>query len=98
VIVKSGSIGTFVYVTRADNSSAGVGRTGTFIALSSLLLPPKEGVKIPESPLGPLPDELQGDEVAETVDGIREWRGMLVQNEDQLKLIYDLAPQVLPQS
>lgn len=96
--MRSGFIGTFMSSVSADDSSAGVGRTGTFIALSSLLLPPKEGVKIPESPLGPLPDELQGDEVAETVDGIREWRGMLVQNEDQLKLVYDLAPQVLPQS
>jgi protein-tyrosine phosphatase len=56
------------------------------------LLPAKEGVVTPESPLGPLPDELKDDEVALTVDGIREWRGMLVQNEDQLKLVYDLAP------
>lgn len=70
-----------------------MGRTGTFIALSSLLLPPKIEVSVPESPLGPLPDTLAGDEVAATVDGIREYRGMLVQNEDQLKLIYDLAPQ-----
>ena len=96
--MKSGSTGMLLSKMLADDSSAGVGRTGTFIALSSLLLPPKEGVKIPESPLGPLPDELQGDEVAETVDGIREWRGMLVQNEDQLKLVYDLAPQILPES
>lgn len=94
--MKSGFIGTSLPKILADDSSAGVGRTGTFIALSSLLLPPKEGVTLPESPLGPLPDGLQGDEVAETVDGIREWRGMLVQNEDQLKLIYDLAPQFLP--
>lgn len=96
--MKSGFTGTSLMKVMADISSAGVGRTGTFIALSSLLLPPKEGVRIPESPLGPLPDGLQGDEVAETVDGIREWRGMLVQNEDQLKLIYELAPQILPQS
>ena len=96
--MKSGFTGTSLMKVMADLSSAGVGRTGTFIALSSLLLPPKEGVRIPESPLGPLPDGLQGDEVAETVDGISEWRGMLVQNEDQLKLIYELAPQILPQS
>jgi protein-tyrosine phosphatase len=76
---------------KADDSSAGVGRTGTFIALSSLLLPSKGDIKLPESPLGPLPEVLRGDAVAETVDEIREWRGMLVQNEEQLKLIYDLV-------
>jgi protein-tyrosine phosphatase len=54
-------------------------------------LPSKGDVKLPESPLGPLPEVLRGDAVAETVDEIREWRGMLVQNEEQLKLIYDLV-------
>jgi protein-tyrosine phosphatase len=78
-------------VCKVDDSSAGVGRTGTFIALSSLLLPRKREVSLPESPLGPLPEQLREDAVAETVDEIREWRGMLVQNEEQLRLIYELT-------
>jgi protein-tyrosine phosphatase len=76
-------------------SSAGVGRTGAFIALSSLLGPPPTN-PIPQSPLGqsplgPLPAELRHDAVAQTIDGIREWRGMLVQNQDQMRLVYDMA-------
>ncbi|RSH86968.1 hypothetical protein EHS25_003456 [Saitozyma podzolica] len=75
--------------------SAGVGRTGAFIALSSLLGPPPTN-PIPQSPLGqsplgPLPAELRHDAVAQTIDGIREWRGMLVQNQDQMRLVYDMA-------
>lgn len=65
-------------------SSAGVGRTGTFIALSSLFNPlPRlyetEGL-----------EEFAGDEVAETVEVIRRSRNILVQAPQQLKLIYDM--------
>ncbi|KAK8850628.1 hypothetical protein IAR55_004547 [Kwoniella newhampshirensis] len=67
--------------------SAGVGRTGTFIALSSLRI---RGMASHPSPLGPLPGELEADHVAQTVDVIRECRGMMVQNKEQLKLIYDM--------
>jgi protein-tyrosine phosphatase len=38
-----------------------------------------------------LPAELRHDAVAQTIDGIREWRGMLVQNQDQMRLVYDMA-------
>ncbi len=41
-----------------------------------------------DSPLGPLP---LVDPVAETVDGIREYRGMLVQTEEQYDLIQEMA-------
>ncbi|WVW80544.1 hypothetical protein I302_102529 [Kwoniella bestiolae CBS 10118] len=67
--------------------SAGVGRTGTFIALSSLRRP---GQVTRSSPLGPLPPELDQDVVAQTVDTIRECRGMLVQTIEQLELIYEM--------
>lgn len=73
--------------------SAGVGRTGTFIALSTLLETvarggPEKGIS---SPLGPLPKEVQADRIAQTVDHLREWRNMLVQQRPQLDLIYAMA-------
>ncbi len=79
-----------------SGSSAGIGRTGTFIALSSLLLPTRplseaQAVTEFESPLGPLPLSLRRENVAATVDQLREWRGMLVQGPDQLRLIYEVA-------
>ncbi|WWD20806.1 hypothetical protein CI109_105283 [Kwoniella shandongensis] len=61
--------------------------TGTFIALSSLRIPGKAAYP---SPLGPLPTEIGDDVVAQTVDAVRECRGMMVQNIEQLKLIYDM--------
>ena len=73
-------------------SSAGIGRTGTFIALSSLLGRPTGGpTESAPSPLGPLPEPVASDRVASTVDQLREWRGRLVQGPDQMRLIYQLA-------
>ncbi|KAF7792556.1 hypothetical protein EIP86_003597 [Pleurotus ostreatoroseus] len=82
--------------------SAGIGRTGTFIAVSSLLrvyrfLPPPasplhtsaEHPPLPPSPLGPLPDEIKNDLVAQEVDTLREQRPGMVQRNDQLSLIYE---------
>nr|GAT59852.1 predicted protein [Mycena chlorophos] len=75
--------------------SAGVGRTGTFIAVSSLLrahgfLPPPSHPSTLDlvSPLGPLPHE--EDEVAQEVDWLREQRPGMVQQQSQLELIYSL--------
>nr|QDK64585.1 putative Ptp2 [Ganoderma lucidum] len=92
--------------------SAGVGRTGTFIALCSLLrhygflAPPGSGSgteelgtqaqahvptpgPLPESPLGPLPEELQGDMIAKEIDALREQRPYMVERDDQVLMVYE---------
>lgn len=95
--MRSGSIGMSPFrlirpIWTELSSSAGVGRTGAFLALSSLLLPPKHPLpQHAESHLNPLPDELKGDRVAETIDLLREYRGLLVQTEEQMQLVYDLV-------
>lgn len=79
--------------------SAGVGRTGTFIALASLLSESENASTKKEeekrvldwegkSPLGRLPKMMQGDKVARTVDLLREQRGMMCQAESQVELVY----------
>lgn len=85
------------------NCSAGIGRTGSFIALSSLLR--KGGylssvastlhglsTVLPElapSPLGPLPDDIKDDLVAQEVDALREQRPGMVQRPEQMHLVYE---------
>ncbi|CAL1694610.1 unnamed protein product [Somion occarium] len=86
------------------NCSAGIGRTGSFIAISSLLrtygfLPPPASLlhdsstglpSLLPSPLGPLSDEIADDLVAQEIDALREQRPGMVQRPDQVTLIYDL--------
>ncbi|KAJ7702986.1 protein-tyrosine phosphatase-like protein [Mycena rosella] len=77
--------------------SAGIGRTGTFIAASSLLrsqefLPPAaspSSISL-SSPLGPLPSVFDEDLVGREVDWLREQRSGMVQQNSQLALIYTL--------
>jgi protein-tyrosine phosphatase len=78
--------------------SAGVGRTGSLIALSSLLrnygfLPPAQptvATIIHDSPLGPLPNDLKDDLVLQEIDSLREQRPGMVQRNEQTLLIYEV--------
>ncbi|OAX39524.1 hypothetical protein K503DRAFT_849471 [Rhizopogon vinicolor AM-OR11-026] len=91
------------------NCSAGIGRTGSFIAISSLLRvyrllsdtsslnplapPPAPVSSLPSSPLGPLPKELQDDLIAQEIDSLREQRPGMVQRDEQIHLIYEILNQ-----
>ncbi|GBE77244.1 predicted protein [Sparassis crispa] len=86
------------------NCSAGIGRTGAFIAVSSLLraqglLSPVTSLSsgemstpppLPPSPLGPLPEELHEDLVAQEIDSLREQRPGMVQKDEQILFVYEM--------
>jgi protein tyrosine phosphatase len=85
--------------------SAGIGRTGSFIAVTSLLRgchllspdqegPPRQTPTVADplpssSPMGPLPDELKEDYVALEVDSLREQRPGMVERKEQILLVYE---------
>ncbi|KAG6831967.1 hypothetical protein H0H87_003302 [Tephrocybe sp. NHM501043] len=79
--------------------SAGIGRTGSFIAISSLLrnfgFLPKPGSPalasmLPPCPLDVLPEAQGEDLVVQEVDSLREQRPGMVQRNEQIALIYDI--------
>jgi protein tyrosine phosphatase len=77
--------------------SAGIGRTGTFIAISSLLrsqgflpLAAFPSALNLSSPLGPMPSAFDEDLVGREVDSLREQRPGMVQQTSQLDLVYTL--------
>ncbi|KAF8310363.1 phosphatases II [Clavulina sp. PMI_390] len=87
--------------------SAGVGRTGTFIAVSAALRQcgvfanpngrVSSRVLLPSreeekaSPLGELPSEFDNDVVIRAIDGQREYRCAMVQSSSQIDFVYDVV-------
>lgn len=85
--------------------SAGIGRSGAFIALRSLLrsngllyspssqpverVPPRPP-PLPEAPLGPLPELISWDEIAQEIDSLREQRPGMVERPEQARLVYEV--------
>ncbi|GJJ13141.1 hypothetical protein Clacol_007391 [Clathrus columnatus] len=80
--------------------SAGVGRTGSLIALFSILRAyslltshrpasnPSFPPSLTQSPLGPLPSKLKNDLVVQEIDALREQRQGMVQRDEQAAWIY----------
>jgi protein-tyrosine phosphatase len=86
--------------------SAGIGRSGAFIALCSLLrsngllYPPSSSQPVervpprppplPQAPLGPLPELISWDEIAQEIDSLREQRPGMVERPEQAQLVYEV--------
>ncbi|KZT27674.1 phosphatases II [Neolentinus lepideus HHB14362 ss-1] len=86
------------------NCSAGIGRTGAFIACSSLLRyfgfiggsPKREGPVQPlPSPLGPLPSNISEDLVALEIDSLREQRPGMAERPEQIVFVYEVITAAL---
>lgn len=78
---------------RIIHCSAGVGRSGTFIALEYLMAEMEAGALEP----GPEEDEAEYDPVFDTVNKLREQRRTMVQAESQYSFIYSVLRQLWEQ-
>ncbi|PPQ79884.1 hypothetical protein CVT25_002940 [Psilocybe cyanescens] len=83
--------------------SAGIGRTGAFLALSSLLREygflrpaahPTIEPAVHNSPLGHISSDLRDDLVLQEIDSLREQRPGMVQRTEQVILVYKLLAAV----
>jgi protein-tyrosine phosphatase len=84
------------------NCSAGIGRTGSFIAINSLLRSGGflkgdhngESTSPPElslvTPMPPLPPSISADLIAQEIDSLRDQRPGMVQSADQVVLVYEV--------
>lgn len=86
------------------NCSAGIGRTGAFVALTSLLRsysrqPSPASVQsqhpLPLSPLGPLPSMMSEDLIMQEIDSCREQRPGMVQTDEQVAFLYLILQKAL---
>ena len=87
------------------NCSAGIGRTGAFITLSSLMrwfsrLPhvpasAQPQPALPPSPLGPLPPEKSEDLIMQEIDSCRDQRPGMVQTDEQVAFLYLILEKAL---
>lgn len=78
---------------RIIHCSAGVGRSGTFIALEHLMAEMEAGALVPE----PGEDEAEYDPVFDTVNRLREQRRTMVQADSQYHFIYSVLRQIWEQ-
>ncbi|KAI9885228.1 MAG: hypothetical protein M1823_002967 [Watsoniomyces obsoletus] len=76
---------------RIVHCSAGVGRSGTFIALDHLLAELEEGAL--DDPPVVDDDDTGTDIIFNVVDGLRQQRMMMVQSDAQLSFIYEIVKQ-----
>jgi protein-tyrosine phosphatase len=77
---------THIESPRVVHCSAGVGRSGTFIALDWLM------TELQQGNLDSVPDSV--DPIADIVDKLRQQRMMMVQGEQQLWFLYDILKQL----
>lgn len=80
---------------RIVHCSAGVGRTGTFIALAHLLTELEAG-RLLRTEDGATTHDLDGDPIYQVANQLREQRMYMVFNEVQYKFLYDFLRQEIP--
>ena len=85
LVKKTATVNTDPHVPRIVHCSAGVGRSGTFIALDYLL------GELADGAMDDVP--VKQDPVMRTVDKLRQQRMMMVQGESQYMFLYETLKQ-----